>query len=344
MKVVIVISVCLAAWAQTSVAKDGKQPRLSIAPNGTACVVYGNGDSIYCSVSTDGGKAFGEGTKVGEVPSLMCGMRRGPQVAATKDFIVVTGIGKEGNALAWSSKDWGKTWEGPVKINDIDRAGREGLHAICAGKENEVFAVWLDLRDDKTKLFGSLSKDGAKSWSKNVCVYQSPDGFICQCCQPQCVSDKKGTYYAMWRNQVKGDRDMWMATSKDGATFLNAQKLGTGTWKIDQCPMDGGGISVDASGRIATVWRREKKVYVCYPGQKEGLLGDGSQGSVVMLKDGAHKVWQENGNVLYSSATASKPANLGKGVCSTIASSPDGKVVVAVWESDGGIQAASLGK
>lgn len=337
----LVVSVAPGYGQTVTIAKSGKQPRVALAPTGIVCVVFGQDDAVYCATSQDGGRTYSEPVRAGAVEKLMCGMRRGPQIAAAKDAVVITAIGKAGNIQCRRSEDWGKTWSDGGKVNDKDGSAKEGLHAICAGAENEVFAVWLDLRDNKTKLFGSLTTNGGKTWSKNILIYESPSGSICECCQPSVASDLKGTYYIMWRNSLKGDRDMWMATSKDGRTFLRPQKLGTGSWRLEQCPMDGGSIAVSSQGKVITVWRRERKVYLCFPGQKEDLLGDGSQPQVAMAQDRAYEVWQEKGQVVFKGPAVTGPASLGNGGFASVAANPDrpGPVIV-VWEQNGSVSGA----
>ena len=53
----------------------------------------------------------------------------------------------------------------------------------------------------------------------------------------------------MWRNSLDGARDMFVSESRDGGrTFSNARKLGSGTWPLKACPMDGGHLAFDAAG------------------------------------------------------------------------------------------------
>ena len=61
---------------------------------------------------------------------------------------------------------------------------------------------------------------------------------------------------------------------------MPAQKLGTGTWKLNGCPMDGGGVAIDPSGGIHTVWQREGYVYYCKPGETEMTVGKGRTCSI----------------------------------------------------------------
>ncbi len=105
-----------------------------------------------------------------------------------------------------------------------------------------------------------LPTDGGRTWSKNIRIYASPDGTICQCCDPSLAIDQQGVIHVMWRNVLSGSRDFYLAESKDGEHFGAARKVGEGTWKLDACPMDGGGMAFDR-GRIVTVWRRESEIF-----------------------------------------------------------------------------------
>jgi len=339
------VVLALPAYGQTlSITKSGKQPRVTLGPNGTVHVVFVQNNTVYCSTSTNGGAAYSTPVKVGEVEKLMCGRRRGPQIAATSKSVVVTAVGRTGNIQCRRSEDGGKTWSDGASVNDQDRSAREGLHAICAGAREEVFAAWLDLRDGKTKLFGSLSADGGKTWLKNVLVYESPEGSICECCQPSIVCDRKGTYYAMWRNSLGGNRDMWMAMSGQEMSFRGPLKLGNGSWRLQACPMDGGSIAVGPKGNVITVWRRGNNVYRCLPGQKEELLGNGRQPQVVAVQDSSVTVWEQHGQVLCAGPFDSGPRTLGKGRYVSVAANYDTTAshVAVVWEEDEGVTAAAM--
>src|SRR5260370_1332262 len=136
-----------------------------------------------------------------------------------------------------------------VVINDAPAAAREGLHSMVAGG-GLLFATWLDDRAQGKRLYGATSKDAGLTWSKNVEVYESPSGTICQCCHPTALIDGNGVIHVMWRNALDGNRDMYVAHSKDGGvSFGRARKLGEGSWELNACPMDGGGLAIDAQGK-----------------------------------------------------------------------------------------------
>ena len=80
------------------------------------------------------------------VPNMSLGMRRGPRTAHSQNAIAITAIGvamgkgRDGDILAYRSLDRGKSWLGPVKVNDV-----EGLR----GKDCMRYAV------PKTAIFGA---------------------------------------------------------------------------------------------------------------------------------------------------------------------------------------------
>src|SRR5262245_41048632 len=180
-----------------------QQPQAAVSPSGKVFLVFGAGNAVYCTASDDG-KSYGEPVKVGEVGALALGMRRGPRVAATDKAVVVIAVGgKEGRGrdeglLAWRSGDGGKSWQGPVAVNSVAGSAREGLHQTAAAPDGTVYCAWLDLRENKTQVYGAASADGGATWQGERLVYASPDGSVCECCQPQAAYDPKGRLHVMW--------------------------------------------------------------------------------------------------------------------------------------------------
>ncbi len=140
---------------------------------------------------------------------MSLGMRRGPRIAHSGKSIVITAIGgvegkgKDGDILAYHSDDNGKTWIGPSRVNDVESSAREGLHAMTASSEGILWCVWLDLREKGTQIFASKSSDQGRTWSKNVHVYRSPDGSVCECCHPSIVATRN-SLHVLFRNSING--------------------------------------------------------------------------------------------------------------------------------------------
>lgn len=207
-----------------------KQPQAAIGTDGMIDLVYGADNFVFHCRSSDGGASFGPPKEAFQAANLSLGMRRGPRIVASKDALVVTaiggpmGMGRDGDLQAWRSTNGGNTWNGPVRVNDSADSAREGLHGMTASADGTVWCVWLDLRKKHTEVFASKSDDGGATWQNNVRVYRSPDGNVCECCHPS-IAVANETVHVMFRNSLKGNRDMYVATSMDGgATFPPAKK------------------------------------------------------------------------------------------------------------------------
>jgi hypothetical protein len=304
-------------------------------------LTYGCGSAIYFAASADGGATFSPAIKVADPGVLPLGRHRGPRVAIAGNAIVVTAVdgkvgshpGEHGNLLAWRSLDGGKTWSTPVTVNDVTDAAREGLHALGGDAHGNLLAAWLDLRAKGTRLYGARSSDAGATWSKNVLLYESPDGTICQCCHPSVAMNDRRTWI-MWRNCVGGSRDMYIASSTDGITFSKPEKMGNGSWNINACPMDGGGIGV-SGGRVVTAWRREKQIYLASPGQPEQPVGEGADVAVASAEGGAWAAWSNSGAIQFRTPAGDRKS-LGPGAFPNLVALPDGKVLAA-WEDGGKI-------
>lgn len=331
--------------ATGSAEEPPKQPQAAVAADGDVHVAYGVGQRVYHCRSNDGGQSFGPARAAFSVPNMSLGMRRGPRIAATAKTIVVSAIGgaqgkgRDGDIVAWRSSDDGQSWQGPVRVNDVAASAREGLHAMAAGPDDSVWCVWLDLRNKRTELYASRSTDGGQSWSKNIVVYTSPERSICECCHPS-IAVGDGAIHVLFRNSLAGNRDMYLATSADGQHF-KARRLGTEHWPLQACPMDGGMLSVDGDGHVATVWRRGNLVYATTGDESaEVLLGRGEQPWLASTGSDSIAVWTSarQGELLTTRLSNIEPRSIAALARDpVIVSSPEklGRAVV-LWESKHG--------
>ena len=333
----------LSASEDITITSTGQQPRVAVVGDRVA-ITYAVGETVMIALSTDGGKTFGAPTKVGVIPKLAAGMRRGPQVAMTEKALVVAGISSgDGNMISWRSLDSGSTWGSPIIINDKPSAAREGLFSITAGKGESIWSVWLDLRSGPTKIAMSTSSDGGATWSPNAILYQAPAGAVCECCQPTIAADGTGGIAVMWRNQVAGARDMWMCSSKNGGkNFSKPEKLGNGTWKLDACPMDGGGVAISGAS-IQTIWRRATTIFTCQPMQKkETDLGPGKNSTIAFSGKKVYRSWQ-NGESIQVMIDDEKAQTIGSGSYPHLAAAMDSTgPVVLVWQNGSEIKVRRL--
>ena len=301
-------------------------------------VVYGNGDSIMYSYTSDNGNTFSKPSLISVVPNVFSFAMRGPQIAVADNNIIVTACTKQGNIFSfYKNKD--DAWTQGNRVNDADTVCKEGLMALSADGNN-AFAVWLDLRGNKrNNIYGAKSVDGGKTWSKNILIYASPDSSVCECCKPSVIINGKNIY-VMFRNWLNGNRDLYLIQSADGGnTFSQAQKLGKGSWQLNGCPMDGGAITLH-NGTPQTVWRREDKIFTAAPGTPEKEIGEGRNCTIETVNGKNIYSWVENGEVVFVNAQGEKKF-LGKGSLPVL-KKLNNKQVICVWENEKQIHASVL--
>jgi hypothetical protein len=314
----------------------GQIPDLAKDENGNIHLVFGLGDSIMYSRSSDNGNSFSSPSVVAMLPNLFSFAMRGPQIAATDKGLVITACTSKGNISSFYFEN-GK-WQKGARVNDEDSVAKEGLMALAA-EGNHLFAVWLDLRGNKrNKIYGAESTDGGKSWSKNIMVYTSPDTGVCPCCKPSVVM-KNNHVYVMFRNWLDGNRNLYVIESANGGnTFGVAQKAGTGNWKLDGCPMDGGGLAVNNNGDVQTVWRREDDIFADVPGLPETLIGKGKNCTIATVNNENIYAWTNNGNIVLTKSNSPQKI-VGKGSLPVVKALDD-QHAVCVWQDDNKIHGA----
>lgn len=95
------------------------QPQLAVAAGGTVHVVFGADGAVFHSRSADG-RTFSLPVKIGALEKLALGMRRGPRVVVSGDFITVTAISHAtGTVHGWTSPDEGATWHESGALNSV---------------------------------------------------------------------------------------------------------------------------------------------------------------------------------------------------------------------------------
>jgi hypothetical protein len=311
----------------------GREPQLAAGP-GLVALAYGSETRVYVATSKDQGASFSAPVLVAEAKVLQLTRHRGPRVAMVGNALVVNAVA-DGDLMSWRSVDGGKTWSKGVRIDSVPTAAREGLHTLATDGHGNLFAAWLDLRQAGTQLYGAWSRDAGVTWQKDALMYASPDGTICTCCAPSAVFDERGGVDLMFRNAVGGSRDLWVMHSRDRETFGKPEKLGAGTWKINACPMDGGGIARDGAKTI-TAWRREEDIYVDEPGKPEQKLGAGKDVAIAAAKDRVYALWV-GAEGLEAWSGSGKPETIAKEAAFPSIVALPGGGFLAAWEAGGGI-------
>jgi hypothetical protein len=325
----------------TTTSWTGQQPQL--ASDGTRIVLaFARNGGVAVLQSRDGTN-FSERATIAVRGKMSAGMRRGPRIAVTDRAVIVSAIagekggGADGDVLLFRSTDDGRTWSTSTIINDVAGSAREGMHGMAANRRGVVAIAWLDLRERGTRIFAAISRDHGATWSRDVLVYASPSGSVCECCHPSVAVDDRGTVAVMFRNQIAGYRDMYVARSNDGAMFEPPVKLGSGTWLLNACPMDGGDLELTETGAVA-VWRREDVVYVSDAANPELRLGPGRD--AVVATSGARRdlAWSSPEGILIR--RADRTEKLGPGRFPVLLALPTFSVIA--WEDKGEVRVSRL--
>ena len=320
----------------TVIIDSGKQPQITIDNRETIRIIYGNDDKIYCASSIDNGVTFPDLQMVGEVKEMHLGMSRGPQAASSKNYTLVSAIDKKGTIHVFQLNHQTGKWTKGGFINDVEGSAPEGLMSIAADKSDNFYAVWLDIREDKkNKICFAKTNDKGTSWTKNKIVYISPDKTVCECCKPT-ISVSQSKVAIMFRNWLKGSRDLYlMQSGNKGISFNSPVKLGNGTWKLNGCPMDGGGLTVNEKGKTNTVWQREGGIFYSIPNQEEKQIGTGRNCSIIDAKNPII-TWQDGKKLKLKELNKGEILEVAEGSFMKAIRSKDNKII-CTWEKEGKI-------
>ena len=315
---------------------NGQQPQITIDNLGTIRIIYGNEDRIYCATSIDNGVTFSDIQIIGEVKDMHLGMSRGPQAASSKSYTLVSAIDKKGSVHIFQLNHKSRKWTKETFANDLAGSAPEGLMSIAADQADNFYTVWLDNREDKNnKICFAKTTNKGISWTKNKMVYKSPDKTVCECCKPSIVVSQSKVVI-MFRNWLNGSRDLYLLQSNNkGTTFNIPIKLGYGTWKLNGCPMDGGGLTVNEKNVISTVWQREGQIFYSKPNEVETQIGTGRNCNITGPKNPII-TWQEGKKLNLKELNKAEVLEVGEGGFIKAIRTKDNKIFCA-WEKEGKI-------
>ncbi|HEY1802234.1 MAG TPA: sialidase family protein [Terriglobales bacterium] len=132
-----------------------------------------------------------------------------------------------------------------------------GFASLALAPNGDVFAVWLDGRDNTiaaTSTFNvylARSTDKGMSFHKNVKVAT----LACPCCRPSLAFGPSGEIYVAYRH-VDGEnvRDVAVAVSHDhGDHFNNPVIAAHDGWKLVGCP-ESGPVTTVQNGKLIVAW------------------------------------------------------------------------------------------
>lgn len=169
-----------------------------------------------------------------------------------------------------ASRDDGRTFGSPSKVNDDQKPGVHGMHSLAVSGDGRVYLAWLDERDIERKeadpskapshmhtesnrfVYFASSADGGRTFSPNRRVA----GEVCPCCKTSLAVGEDGRVYAAWRQVLPGNfRHIAVASTTDGGqTFSPPAVVSDDRWEIQGCPVSGPALSAGAAGSLRVLW------------------------------------------------------------------------------------------
>ena len=211
---------------------------------------------------------------------------------------------------------------------------------VLKAENYEEYKKFRERNGDRIKPEGKIylasSPDGGKTWSKSKMIYRSPDGSVCECCKPSIISDNDGNITVMFRNNVNGSRDLHFTRSVDGGeTFSIPEKLGSGTWKINGCPMDGGDLIVNSRGELNTIWKRKGDIFMSNSSSSEEKIGSGKSPSISANDQETYVVFSQGEDIISTTSDNSSPTKIGTGSSPKVIALKNGAIYF--WVNTDGI-------
>ena len=93
--------------------------------------------------------------------------------------------------------------------------------------------------------------------------------------------------------------------------FTPAEKQGSGTWHLNACPMDGGGVTWGSAG-VSSVWRREDGIFLSTPGVPERRIGVGRDPVIAAGPSGLDLAWTTPDGIMLQRGTTTRLVGAGK--------------------------------
>jgi hypothetical protein len=176
-----------------------------------------------------------------------------------------------------ASRDGGRSFDPPVKVNDDARACVHGMHSLAVGSDGRVYVAWLDERnaappeatmsgeqmgsmkasggmhgEQNRELFFAASGDGGRTFSPNRRVATE----ACPCCKTALAVSGEGRVYVGWRQVLPGDfRHIAVASSNDGGETFNAPTVvSDDRWELRGCPVSGPALAAGEGGALRVLW------------------------------------------------------------------------------------------
>lgn len=251
---------------QTSLARQPLAATATFDAKGRLWLASVKDGHVLVSHSSDQGKTFSAPAIVNPEPEYVAadGENRPKIVVSGNGNIYVsytrsTEAPFSGNVRFSRSVDGGKTFSGPITVNDNLEPITHRFEAMAVNKRGQVYIAWLDKRDASAAnkkgekysgiaLYYAVSDDEGKSFKANV---KAAD-HTCECCRVAMAIDTDDYPVVIWRHIYDTNIRDHALVRLDGKTA--PVRLSHENWNIAACPHHGPSVSIASDGTYHATW------------------------------------------------------------------------------------------
>lgn len=244
----------------------------AFSPSGDLWRLWSHKQALYVEISQDKGVSFSQ-PRMLPIAKEKISSRNENRPKIAFDL-------KQGVYLSWASPkekkytadvrfsysaDYGISFTPPVTVNNDNLLAGHSFNEMLVTPSGDVSIVWLDGRHSY-----QLKKAGKKT--NGSALYLAQANFIaddqavfsnrqlanntCVCCRIAMTFNRQNDIAILWRH-IYGDniREFALTTlTSDKKIAPEVIQVSYDHWKINGCPHQGGGISIDNNNRYHMVW------------------------------------------------------------------------------------------
>jgi len=245
----------------------------AFAPNGDLWRLWSHQEQMYFQFSHDLGKHFSPANLVDIAKEKISARNENRPKIAFDKF--------NGVYLSWAtprakrytadvrfsySADYGKSFSTPITVNNDHLLTGHSFNELHVNDDGEVSIVWLDgrlsyqLRKQGKESNGSALYLAQSTYNKSSGKFNFSNTQLanntCVCCRIAIDINKDNQLAIFWRH-IYGDniREFALLTlDRSSQKQSEVKRISNDHWKINGCPHQGGGISIDKHNRYHLTW------------------------------------------------------------------------------------------
>lgn len=252
-----------------------RAPRAELAtaaafgPDGHLYAVGKDGGHLVLRISDDDGASWRSPVRVNVEPEAIAADGDSqPRIAFAADGALLVSWTKPltrpytGEIRLARLEPGAGTFDAPITVHRDRAEITHRFQNLIVSPDGHVTVIWIDKRDQEAAkarkqayrgaaIYTAVSSDGGRHFAEERRVAD----YSCECCRIALSSDPDGTPVAMWRHVfAPNERDHALTRLRPDGTPESVIRATNDLWRVDACPHQGPGLTVDGSGVRHAVW------------------------------------------------------------------------------------------